>query len=144
MEHISKPPGISVPTAEVGTARPIARIDELAARAADHARHALSPATAKAYRVDWADFECWCTKHGLVSLPAPPQVVGMYLTDRASNLTVATLKRRLVSISRAHRLANLYLDARHPAIRDVYAGIRRGSGTATRYQIGAAPVDRGL
>ena len=41
--------------------------------AADRAREfihaAKAPATLRAYRADWSDFEWWCSEHGLTCLP---------------------------------------------------------------------------
>src|SRR4029077_3802981 len=47
----------------------------------------------------------------------------------AKSRKVATIEARLAAIGWAHRLKNLSFDPRHPAIRDVMAGIRRRHGT---------------
>jgi hypothetical protein len=65
-------------------------------------------------------------------VPASPAALGAYLAARADTRAVATLARRLAAISRAHREAELHLDTRHPAIRDVLRGIRRARGSAQR------------
>jgi site-specific recombinase XerD len=102
------------------------------ARAEDYARASRASATRRAYRSDWAHFEAWCRTNGLAALPAPPQTVGAYLAAHADALAPTTLSRRLSSIAVAHRLAGFQLDTRHPAVRDVMAGIRRERGTAPR------------
>jgi len=104
------------------------RLADVRRRAAQHALNALAPATRRAYAVDWADFETWCRAHRLVALPARPATVGLFLTARAPALKLATLKRRLAAIVTRHRLIGGHLDCRHPAIRDVLAGIRRWRG----------------
>jgi len=101
-----------------------------AERAREYASQSKAENTLKAYRNDWSDFAAWCEQHGADPLPASPQTVGLYLTDRAASLKPATLQRRLTSISQAHRVAGERLDTGHPAIRDVWAGIRRVHGTA--------------
>ncbi len=106
-------------------------------RAGDYARASRAKATLRAYRTDWVAFEGWCRAHNLHPLPAAPAVVGAYLAAHATTLAPATLTRRVSSISVAHRMAGQYLDARHPAVRDVMAGIRRERGTAQRHAAAA-------
>lgn len=105
---------------------------QLADRAAGLAEGARAPATRRAYRADWRQFAAWCADHGLAALPAAPATIGLYLAAHADTRTVATLTRRLASISVAHRMAGHHLDTRHPAIRDVLSGLRRARGTAQR------------
>jgi integrase len=59
------------------------------------------------------------------------------LAARASTHRPATLDRRLVAITAAHRAAGHSLDTRHAAIRETLAGIKRTHGTA---QTGKAPA----
>lgn len=101
-----------------------------AERAAGYARQARADNTRRAYGAAWSDFTAWCAQHDLVPLPALPPVVGCYLADRAQSHKVASLRLRLVAIAEAHRLQGHALDTRAPAIRDVWAGIRRAHGTA--------------
>jgi integrase len=61
--------------------------------------------------------------------------VAAYLAARSAGdapLAMATLARRLVAISAAHRLQGERLDTRHPAIRHTWQGLRRQRGTAQR------------
>jgi integrase len=102
------------------------------ARAEHYARASRAYATRRAYRSDWVHYEAWCRTNSLAALAATPQVVGAYLAAHAAALAPATLGRRLSSIAVAHRLAGHQLDTRHPALRDVMAGIRRERGTAPR------------
>lgn len=122
------------PRAGALTAMPVLSPAVLAAlgQAQDYARTARAAATRRAYRADWSHFEGWCRQHGVAALPAAPQGVGAYLAAHATALAPATLTRRLSSLAVAHRLAGHQLDTRHPAIRDVLAGIRRQRGTAPR------------
>lgn len=102
------------------------------ARAQDYARASRAAATQRAYRSDWQHFAGWCQDNGLAPLPAAPAAVGAYLAAHAESLSPATLTRRLSAVAVAHRLAGHGLDTRHPAIRDVLAGIRRARGVAPR------------
>jgi site-specific recombinase XerD len=106
-------------------------------RAASYANRARAKNTARAYEADWRDFRTWCADHSLESLPALPTTVGVYLADLAQRAKVATLSRRLIAITAAHRSARQELDTRHPAIRDTMKGIRRAHGAA---QVGKTPT----
>jgi integrase len=101
----------------------------LADRAAEFGRHARSASSERAYRSDWADFQAWCQARAFSALPATPVTIGLYLTDRSGSVKVSTLRRRLVAIKLAHRVSRVPLDMSHPAIREVFAGIRRELGT---------------
>ncbi len=89
--------------------------EELGARAAAFARNSRAPATDRAYRSDWRDFEGWCCRAGL-TLPAAPATISAYLADRADYLKVSSLARRVAAIAVVHRLAGYRLDRSHPAI----------------------------
>jgi len=112
------------------TAAPPARLVDLVAQAADYAEASIAPATKRAYATAWADFEAWCADNDLDCLPASEMTVGSYLADRAATLAVSSLNTRLTAIKRAHRLKDHPLNTTNPAIRDVFAGIKREKGTA--------------
>jgi integrase len=104
-------------------------LEKLGARAADFARSSKSAATLRAYKSDWADFAGWCAAAGVDALPARPEAVGIYLSDRAETLKPATLTRRVAAITAAHRLTGHAFNPRDPAVATVLAGIRRQLGT---------------
>jgi integrase len=105
-------------------------VPELAERAAEYARGARAEATQRAYAADWRDWEAWCASYGVPALPSMPETVGLYLTALAENgRKVSTIQRRVVAIAQAHRVAGAQMDLKHPAIREVLAGIRRALGT---------------
>lgn len=104
---------------------------ELIESARSYAENARAENTRRAYRSDWKQFESWCADHGLEALPAAPATIGIHLTAMAdAGYKVATIQRRLTAITYAHRAAGHELDTRQPAIREVFAGIRRKLGTA--------------
>jgi site-specific recombinase XerD len=109
-------------------------LDKVASR---YAAQADAPNTLRAYRADLQHYAAWCDRAGLQALPAAPETVGRYLAAHAADYSTATLQRRLVAISRAHKQAGHRLDTQHPAIRDTWKGIRRERGTA---QKGKAPL----
>jgi len=102
------------------------------ARAREFIHAAKAPATLRAYRADWGDFESWCWAHGLTCLPAVPETVALYLAERAIVLKPATLTRRLAAIAKAHAATGHESPAslRHATVSEVLKGIRRTKGTA--------------
>ena len=102
----------------------------LAERATAYAAAATSENTRRAYRAAWADFAGWCQERHLEALPASEATVGLFLADRAPTLKNASLRMRLVAITRAHRARGFHLDTKAPHIRDVLQGIARTHGTA--------------
>ncbi len=102
------------------------------------AAQSKASSTQRAYRGDWKAFDTWCRTSGLLSLPAEPATVVLYLSHLAgSGKKVATISRTLVSIRQAHKMAG------HPSptsaflVLETMKGIRRSIGTA---QIQKAPL----
>ncbi len=93
--------------------------------------------TLRAYKSDFKDFETFCVKHGLNSLPTEPKNVSLYLTHLSKNSKISTLRRRLVSISMVHKLKGHYLDTKHPIIVENLMGIKRVKGSI---QKGKKPI----
>ncbi len=74
-----------------------ASLEELIQKAKTFVAAAKAPATLRAYRNDWRDFESWCREHQLTALPSTPETVALYSADRASTLASGTITRRLTS-----------------------------------------------
>jgi integrase len=110
-----------------------ASIEVLLQKAKTFVAAAKAPATLKAYRNDWRDFESWCRDHQLPSLPSTPETIALYIADCASNLASGTIARRLTSITKAHQAAG-FTDSpattRHFVVGETLKGIRRTIGTA--------------
>jgi integrase len=114
-------------------ARRVPSIEELIQKAKTFVAAAKAPATLKAYRNDWRDFESWCRAHQLPSLPSMPETVALYIADRASTLASGSITRRLTSITKAHQAAgftNSPATTRHFVVGETLKGIRRTIGTA--------------
>jgi site-specific recombinase XerD len=94
-------------------------------RIAAYAKHSKADNTWRAYQSDFADFALWCQAHGVCSLPASPDAVAAYLTDLAPLRKVATLQRRLASISQAHAASGYQTPTQSPVVRLTMQGIRR-------------------
>ncbi|HXA66095.1 MAG TPA: site-specific integrase [Bryobacteraceae bacterium] len=110
----------------------VALVSSAATRAREYIAMAKAPATLRAYRADWRDFEGWCVAHSLTPMPAAPETVALYLADHADVLKPATLTRRLAAIAKVHSAAGHDSPAslRHATVSEVFKGIRRSKGTA--------------
>ncbi|MDQ6674940.1 MAG: tyrosine-type recombinase/integrase [Chloroflexota bacterium] len=118
--------------------RSLAQLADTVRRAQDYAQRAKAPRTRKAYAADWRHFTAWADARGLTALPATPETVVFYLADMAeAGAKAATMARRLVVISQAHKTQNLPSPTTSSEVRNVHAGIRRIRGTA---QEGKAPA----
>lgn len=93
----------------------------------DLLRHSLSDNTERALRGDLAQFQDWGG-----SLPATPATVCAYIGDHAGQHAVATIQRRVASISKAHEMAGLPNPCRAEIVKATLSGLRRKRGTAQR------------
>jgi integrase len=115
-------------------------LEELIQKTKKFVAAAKSPATIKAYRNDWRDFETWCRLHNLPSLPSTPETIALYIADQASKRAVGTITHRLTSITKAHRAAGHKLSpasSRNFIVGETLKGIRRVLGT---HQQGKDPL----
>jgi len=103
-------------------------LNQLADQASNFARQSKSANTRKAYKSDWKHFIAWCAMNGVISLPAPQEAIALYLTMYADLLKIATLARRLASISEAHRIAGFDSPTSASQVQLVWKGIRRTKG----------------
>lgn len=117
---------------ELQTSTSLAELAALGQQAREFAAAAKAANTLRAYDADWSDFRQWCEEHQAVSLPARPETVALYLTDRASILKTSSLARRLTTINRAHEAAGQPSPAtmRNAVVSEVWKGIKRRKGTA--------------
>jgi integrase len=87
----------------------------------------IAPATRRAYRADLDHFRAWGG-----AIPATDDQLASYLASHATTLKVATLARRLATISAAHEAQRLPNPVRSPLIRATMRGIRRERGSGQR------------
>ena len=101
-----------------------------------HASH--SPATLRAYESACRSFVAWTELEGLAALPAIPETVAAYLTDRAeARVSRATLSMARAAIAFAHRRAGQPNPCDHEGVRAALRGSRRliaaqGRGSAAQ------------
>ncbi|UYP20999.1 site-specific integrase [Rhodococcus sp. Z13] len=98
---------------------------------------ASSDNTRAAQLSDWAIFTRWCERTGHTPLPADPEQVSWFLTEKAAELrpdgrwayAPSTLTRWVSTINRMHTLAGLPAPGTDPAVRDLLRGLRRERAT---------------
>jgi len=115
------------------TAIQTADFAELLQSAERYASQSKAANTVRAYEIHWQDFTTWCRKGGLVSLPANPKSIALYITAQAdAGRKVATISARLAAISKAHSAAGFEspTSLRHAVVAEVWGGIKRSKGTA--------------
>lgn len=109
--------------------RPIDRNDvKLSAPVLAALEASIAPATRKAYRSDWNDFTTWCSENGHDALPSSPESLSAYIVERSATLKASTLKRRLSSISAAHRMAGHPSPTTNELVAKVWRGTRNTLG----------------
>ena len=87
----------------------------------------ISDNTRRAYEADLAHFMAWGG-----AIPASPGTVASYLAAHAETLSVATLVRRIATLSKAHEAKSVPNPCRSEIVRATLKGIKRLHGTAQR------------
>lgn len=103
-------------------------LDVLVAQTAEIYARALSDKTRADYQRRWKSFSRWCTAQRLVSLPAEPETVMLYLAASArgeEGASLSTLRGRLASINRVHLEAGMPPPGDDPAMSMLMRGLGR-------------------
>ncbi len=93
----------------------------------DLVANSISESTRRAHQSDLDHFMAWGG-----SVPASPQLVANYLAAHVETLAVATLVRRVATISKAHEAKGLENPCRTALVKAALRGIKRMRGTAQR------------
>lgn len=93
----------------------------------EYVQASLSQNTRRAYQSDLRHFVTWGG-----SIPATPQIIAKYLADHATNLSMATLARRLVTIGKAHTMQGLTSPVNSELVRLTFRGVRHKHGRRQR------------
>ena len=106
-----------------------AHLEQLADHARKYVEAASSTNTRRAYAADWKHFSAWCRRQSFDPFPPDPQTVGLYITAQASGSgrdkkSVATIERRLSSLTWNYTQRGQPLDRKDRHIATVLAGIR--------------------
>jgi integrase len=121
-----------------GPSNALAHLADPTERAQVYAGHSKSEATIRAYAAGWRDFLQFCEQRDAEPLPAQDRTVAAYLAGLADRgAKAATIARRLVVISQAHKAADLPSPTTSSLVSRTHAGIRRSIGTA---QLGKTPT----
>jgi len=95
----------------------------------------LAPSTRQMYASAWRLWKRWCQTRGIVALPAPPEALAAFLTERAeAGLTFGTLDGYCSGIAHRHRREGLPDPTSDVVVRRVRRGLRRIMGVAPRRQ----------
>lgn len=124
-------------------------LERLADRARDYVEAASSANTRRAYASDWKHFAAWCRRQNLPLFPPDPQVVGLYITAHASGAatadrkpsSVATIERRLSTLTWNYAQCGQPLDRKDRHIATVLAGIRNTHGRPPMQKEAVLPED---
>ena len=109
------------------------QLSALRERTEGHIARSKAQSTQRAYASDFGSFALWCDRYGLASIAAEPDTVALYLTACADQgAAVATLRRRLVALSQAHKAAGVPSPTQAEAVRRTMSGIARQRGTRQR------------
>ncbi|MFT4262031.1 MAG: tyrosine-type recombinase/integrase [Nocardioides sp.] len=93
----------------------------------------IAPSTRKIYATMWRHWATWCTGRGIAALPADPDAIAAYLTERAAaGLRYGSLEVSCSAIAYEHRCADLPNPTSDPTLRRVLRGLRRTLGCGTQ------------
>ncbi len=95
----------------------------------------LAQSTRTAYASAWHRWEIWCRGRDVAALPAAPEALAAYLTERAeSGICFGTLDGACFAIAHRHHQEGLPDLTTDVVVRRVRRGLRRIMGTAPRRQ----------
>ncbi|WP_332713824.1 site-specific integrase [Pelagibacterium mangrovi] len=101
--------------------------DDISAEAADLLGYALADNTLRAYRADLDHFLNWGG-----SIPTTTGEICSYIGEQARQLSVATIRRRIATLSKVHELRALSNPCRSEMVRATLRGLARKHGSAQR------------
>lgn len=97
---------------------------------------ANSPNTIRAYLGAWKRWDDWASRHGLQTVPAAPEDVAAYITERAeSGAAPATVRMDCAGIAAAHRAIGADDPIRREPIRQAMRSIVRANRGKGRGQV---------
>lgn len=105
-------------------------IEDLLQEAQELANHSMPANTLRSYRADWQNFEDWCRRRKLRSLPADPASVCAYLVERSRTMKASTLRRSLLVIGKVHKIRGVANPKDDERVRRTWRGLLRTIGEA--------------
>ncbi len=83
---------------------------------------------------DWACFTRWCTENARTPFPASPATVISYLEAMSNVHSIATLRRRLASLSHLHDALTVTNPTHEPQVRLLLRGLARVLGSRPQHR----------
>lgn len=111
---------------------PIPNDDELVEQMQIFAERSSSPNSVRAFQSDWSDFRAFCFRRNLSALPATAETVAKYITHLAKRTRTSTIRRRLSTIRKAHKVRGHESPTNYEFVRNVWRGIVREKGMRPR------------
>jgi integrase len=93
----------------------------------DLVRHSIASSTRIAYQSDLKHFREWGGE-----LPATPEIIAAYIAAYAGKLSVATITRRVATLSKAHQAMAGHNPCQSALVKATLQGLRRKHGTAQK------------
>lgn len=104
-------------------------LSQLATNAKSLINQSISAATKRAYSSDWDIFINFCARHNLMTLPAEPNTVCLFIAHGQSmKRATSTIVRSLTSISAAHLMAGFDTPTRTEMVRLTVRGLKAVQG----------------
>lgn len=100
---------------------------EISKETSEYIRQSVSENSRRAFNADIEHFISWGGK-----VESSPALVAAYLTAHADILSIATLRRRLASISKAHRMKGHLSPTQSEVVKMTFRGIQRVCGVPQR------------
>lgn len=128
------------------------QLRETARRAADFAKKSRAGGTLRVYGLQWGAFCSWCRERGLSCLPAQPQALLLYVTERemgtaaegAKPASLSTIAQILAAVAHYHRQADFPSPTRDARLRQVWEGMCREKGGIPKRAAPLSPEQLGL
>lgn len=96
-------------------------------RVREYAKQSLSENSRRALAGDLEQFAAWGG-----NIPADPKTISRYISDHAEVHSIATIKRRLASISKAHNMGGYDNPVQNELVKMVLRGVQRQHGKPQR------------
>lgn len=93
----------------------------------DLVRHSIASSTRIAYASDLKHFREWGG-----AFPATPEMIAAYVATYAGKLSVATITRRVATLSKAHQTMSRQNPCQSALVKATLQGLRRKHGTAQK------------
>jgi integrase len=109
---------------------------DLRARAQRTIDNAVPPHTRRAYEGDLRRFAAWCSRVGLIAMPASPATIINYMRHLADcGRKVATIERAVAAIATSHVRSGFPSPWSHSTVEDMRKALRRELGVRSKKKL---------